>query len=84
MKVKIGHNTHHIDEELIVREFINFLYERNTININSVNKAITVNILEKALVNSKSREVKKQISELIIALSTADRGVKFIKEDVNE
>ena len=84
MKVKIGHNTHHIDEELIVREFINFLYERNTIKINSVNKAITVNILEKALVNSKSREVKKQISELIIALSTADRGVKFIKEDVNE
>ena len=80
MKVKIGHNTHHIDEELIVREFINFLYERNTIKINSVNKTITVNILEKALVNSKSREVKKQISELIIALSTAD-SVKFIKED---
>ena len=83
MKVKIGHNTHHIDEELIVREFINFLYERNTIKINSVNKAITVNILEKALVNSKSREVKKQISELIIAMSTAD-NVKFIKEDINE
>ena len=83
MKVKIGHNTHHIDEELIVHEFINFLYERNTIKINSVNKAITVNILEKALVNSKSREVKKQISELIIALSTAD-SVKFIKEDINE
>lgn len=83
MKVKIGHNTHHVDEELIVREFINFLYERNTIKINSVNKAITVNILEKALVNSKSREVKKQISELIIALSTAD-SVKFIKEDINE
>ena len=83
MKVKIGHNTHRIDEELIVREFINFLYERNTIKINSVNKAITVNILEKALVNSKSREVKKQISDLIIALSTADY-VKFIKEDINE
>ena len=83
MKVKIGHNTHRIDEELIVREFVNFLYERNTIKINSVNKAITVNILEKALVNSKSREVKKQISELIIALSTAD-NVKFIKEDINE
>ena len=83
MKVKIGSGTHHIDEELIVREFINFLYERNTIKINSVNKAITVNILEKALVNSKSREVKKQISELIIALSTAD-NVKFIKEDINE
>ena len=37
----------------------------------------------KALVSSKSREVKKQISELIIALSTAD-SVKFIKEDINE
>ena len=37
----------------------------------------------KALVNSKSREIKKQISALIIALSTAD-SVKFIKEDVNE
>ena len=48
-----------------------------------VDKAITVNILEKALVNSKPREVKKQISELIIALSTAD-NVKFIKEDINE
>ena len=83
MKVKIGHNTHHIDEELIVREFINFLYERNTIKINSVDKAITVNILEKALVNSKSREVKKQISGLIIALYTAD-SIKFIKEDINE
>ena len=83
MKVKIGSGTHHIDEELIVREFINFLYERNTIKINSVNKAITLNILEKALINSKSREVKKQISELIIALSTAD-NVKFIKEDINE
>lgn len=83
MKVKIGHNTHHVDEELIVREFINFLYERDTIKINSVDKAITLNILEKALVNSKSREVKKQISELIIALSTAD-SVKFIKEDIDE
>ena len=83
MKVKIGSGTHHIDEELIVREFINFLYERDTIKINSVNKAITVNILERALVSSKSREVKKQISELIIALPTAD-NVKFIKEDVNE
>ena len=81
--VKVGNNTHHIDEELIVHEFINFLYERNTIKINSVNKVIAVNILEKALVNSKSREVKKQISELIIALSTAD-NVKFIKEDINE
>ena len=42
-----------------------------------------VNILEKALVNSKSREVKKQISGLIIALSTTD-SIKFIKEDINE
>ena len=83
MKVKIGSGTHHIDEELIVREFINFLYEHDTIKINSVNKAITVNILEKALVNSKSRAVKKQIAELIIALSTAD-SVKFIKEEINE
>ena len=42
-----------------------------------------VNILEKALVNSKSREVKKQISGLIITLSTTD-SIKFIKEDINE
>ena len=44
---------------------------------------IKIRKAEKALVNSKSREVKKQVSELIIALSTAD-NIKFIKEDVNE
>lgn len=80
MKIKIGHDTHHVDEEMILAEFMRYLLERGTIKINSVNKAISINILEKALANAKSTEAKKQISEVIIALSTAE-SIKFIKEE---
>ena len=80
MKIKIGHDTHHVDEGMILAEFMRYLLERGTIKINSVNKAISINILEKALANAKSTEAKKQISEVIIALSTAE-SIKFIKEE---
>ena len=80
MKIKIGHDMHHVDEEMILAEFMRYLLERGTIKINSVNKAISINILEKALANAKSTEAKKQISEVIIALSTAE-NIKFIKEE---
>ena len=80
MKIKIGHDTHRVDEEMILAEFMRYLLERGTIKINSVNKAISINILEKALANAKSTEAKKQISEVIIALSTAE-SIKFIKEE---
>ena len=80
MKIKIGHDIHHVDEEMILAEFMRYLLERDTIKINSVNKAISINILEKALANAKSTEAKKQISEVIIALSTAE-SIKFIKEE---
>ena len=80
MKIKIGHDMHHVDEEMILAEFMRYLLERGTIKINSVNKAISINILEKALANAKSTEAKKQISEVIIALSTAE-SIKFIKEE---
>ena len=80
MKIKMGGDTFTIDEDIVIEEVKNILYETGRIQLNSVNRAVAVNAMRNATRKVKSNEMKLILAELIVALSTSD-SIQFIKED---
>ena len=80
MKIKAGGDTFEIDEQILLEELKNILYDTGRLRMNSVNKAIAVQALQNSARRVKSNYAKKTIAELIVAVSTAD-DIQFIKED---
>ena len=78
MKIKLNRDTFEVDESIILDEFRNILYEAGSIKLNSVNKSMAVRIMRNASRRAKTREMKKILAELIIAVSTSD-NIQFIK-----
>lgn len=48
--------------------------------MNSVNKTLAIHMMQNASKRVKTKEAKKILAELIVALSTSD-SVQFIRED---
>ena len=80
MKINMGGDTFTIDEDIVIEEVKNILYEAGRIQLNSVNKSMTIHALQNAARRVKSKEMKMIIAELIVTLSTSD-SIQFIKED---
>ena len=80
MKIKMGADTFNVDEDIIIEEFKNILYDSGRISLNSVNRTMAIHIMQNASKKVKTREMKKILAELIVALSTSD-NIQFIKED---
>ena len=80
MKIKLNRDTFEVDESVILDEFRNILYEAGSIKLNSVNKSMAIHIMQNASRRVKTREMKKILAELIIAVSTSD-NIQFIKEE---
>lgn len=78
MKIKLSQDTFEVDETIILDEFRNILYDAGNIRLNSVNKSMAVHIMQNASRRVKTREMKKILAELIIAVSTSD-NIQFIK-----
>lgn len=80
MKIKMGTDTFNVDENIILEEFKNILYDSGRVSLNSVNRTMAIHIMQNASKKVKTREMKKILAELIVALSTSD-NIQFIKED---
>lgn len=80
MKIKLNRDTFEVDESIILDEFRNILYEAGSIKLNAVNRSMAVRIMQNASRRVKTREMKKILAELIIAVSTSD-NIQFIKEE---
>lgn len=80
MRIKLNRDTFEVDESIILDEFRNILYEAGSIKLNSVNRSMAVRIMQNASRRVKTREMKKILAELIIAVSTSD-NIQFIKEE---
>lgn len=80
MKIKMNGDTFDIDENVVVHELKNLLYDTGKVQMNSVNKTLAVHMMQNASKRVKTKEAKKILAELIVALSTSD-SVQFIRED---
>ena len=80
MLIKMHGDTFKVDESIILEELKNILYDAGRINMNSVSKALAINVMRNASKRVKTREMKKILAELIVTLSTSD-DIQFIKED---
>lgn len=80
MLIKMHGDTFKVDESIILEELKNILYDTGRINMNSVSKALAINVMQNAAKRVKTREMKKILAELIVTLSTSD-DIQFIKEE---
>ena len=80
MLIKMHGDTFKVDESIILEELKNILYDAGRINMNSVSKALAINVMQNASKRVKTREMKKILAELIVTLSTSD-DIQFIKEE---
>lgn len=80
MKIKAGGDTFEIDEQILLEELKNILYDTGRLRMNSVNKAIAMQALQNSARRVKSGYAKKTIAELIVVISTAD-DIQFIREE---
>ncbi len=80
MKIKMNGDTFDIDENVVVHELKNLLYDTGKVQMNSVNKTLAIRMMQNASKRVKTKEAKKILAELIVALSTSD-SVQFIRED---
>lgn len=80
MKIKMNGDTFDIDENVVVHELKNLLYDTGKVQMNSVNKTLAINMMQNASKRVKTKEAKKILAELIVALSTSD-SIQFIRED---
>lgn len=80
MKIKMGGDTFTLNEDVILNEFKDILYETGKFQLNSVNKQIAIHVLQNAARKVKAKEMKLMIAELIVALSTSNT-IQFIKEE---
>ncbi len=80
MKIKAGGDTFEVDEQILLEELKNILYDTGRLRMNSVNKAIAMQALQNSARRVKSGYAKKTIAELIVAISTAD-DIQFIREE---
>ena len=80
MKIKMNGDTFDIDENVVVHELKNLLYDTGKVQMNSVNKTLAIHMMQNASKRDKTKEAKKILAELIVALSTSD-PIQFIRED---
>ena len=80
MKIKMNGDTFDIDENVVVHELKNLLYDTGKVQMNSVNKTLAIHMMQNASKQGKTKEAKKILAELIVALSTSD-SIQFIRED---
>lgn len=80
MKIKMNGDTFDIDENVVVHELKNLLYDTGKVQMNSVNKTLAIRMMQNASKRVKTKEAKKILAELIVALSTSD-SIQFIRED---
>lgn len=80
MKIKAGGDTFEVDEQILLEELKNILYDTGRLRMNSVNKAIAMQALQNSARRVKSGYAKKTIAELIVVISTAD-DIQFIREE---
>ncbi len=77
----MGGDTFILNEEVILNELRDILYETGKIQMNSINKQMSIRILQNASRKVKSKEMKMMMAELIVAISTSET-IQFIKEDI--
>ncbi len=80
MKIKMNGDTFDIDENVVIHELKNLLYDTGKVQMNSVNKTLAIRRMQNASKRVKTKEAKKILAELIVALSTSD-SIQFIRED---
>ena len=80
MKIKMNGDTFDIDENVVVHELKNLLYDTGKVQMNSVNKTLAIRMMQNASKRVKTKEAKKILAELIVTLSTSD-DIQFIKEE---
>ena len=80
MKIKMNGDTFDIDENVVVHELKNLLYDTGKVQMNSVNKTLAIRMMQNASKRVKTKEAKKILAELIVALSTSD-SIQFIREE---
>ena len=81
MKIKMGGDTFTLNEDVIINEFKDILYETGKFQLNSVNKQMAIHVLQNAARKVKTKEMKLMMAELIVALSTSDT-IQFVKEEI--
>ncbi len=69
-----------MDEQILLEELKNILYDTGRLRMNSVNKAIAMQALQNSARRVKSGYAKKTIAELIVVISTAD-DIQFIRDE---
>ena len=80
MKIKMNGDTFDIDENVVVHELKNLLYDTGKVQMNSVNKTLAIHMMKNASKRVKTKEAKKILAKLIVALSTSD-SIQFIREE---
>ena len=80
MKIKMGGGTFTLNEDVMLNELRDILYETGKVQMNSINKQMAIHTLQNASRKVKSKEMKMMIAELIVAISTSET-IQFIKED---
>ena len=80
MKIKMGGGTFTLNEDVMLNELRDILYETGKVQMNSINKQMAIYILQNASRKVKSKEMKMMIAELIVAISTSET-IQFTKED---